>query len=47
MARDKRLETKLTAEELALIIKAADEAGIPVSVWLRMVALAAAKRGTK
>lgn len=41
--RDKRLETKLTAEELALIAKAADEAGLPVSVWVRMVALAAAK----
>jgi hypothetical protein len=45
MARDKRIEIVATAEEFARFQAAAEEAGLSLSAWLRMVALAAAKKG--
>jgi uncharacterized protein (DUF1778 family) len=45
MARDKRLEIKLTDDELTIIAAAAERAGAAVSVWVRMMALAAAREG--
>lgn len=42
-----RIELKVTPEQAALIAAAAERAGLPVASWVRMVALAAAKKEEK
>lgn len=39
-----RLEVRVTADELQELSTAADEAGLPVSSWVRDLALRAARR---
>lgn len=45
MKKDSAIHVRLSEEHLAKIKTAADEQGIPISTYIRMVALRAAKQG--
>jgi len=49
MSRDdsERIEIRTTPAEKAVIVAAAERAGLSVASWLRMAALAAARKGGK
>jgi uncharacterized protein (DUF1778 family) len=46
MAKGIQIEVTVSAEDLELLRAAASEAGLSLSAWMRMVTLAAAKKGT-